>query len=118
MGASCRRRLGEASAREGAAEEGRERAGNDQVSSVWRGRVWMMATVTRRPQASEDVYGVEEMGAMLDAGVGLQGRTRVMAHARALARPELCRGAVTACLARFLARLGTLVLDNCVCFFA
>jgi hypothetical protein len=59
-----------------------------ECSQYGRGRSRIIATVTRLGRASEDVYGVEEMGATLDAGVGLQGRTRVMAHARALARPE------------------------------
>jgi hypothetical protein len=37
-----------------------------------------------------------------------------MGRRRALARPETCQGALTACLARFLARLGARCLANAV----
>jgi hypothetical protein len=99
-GASCRRRLGGASARDGTSNDGLWRASDGGVLAVpWR-KVLMMATVMVPPQAIEHVYGIEEMVATLDAGVGLQGRTRATAHARALARPGRCLGALTACLAR------------------
>jgi hypothetical protein len=55
-----------------------------------RGRVSMMATVTRRPQASERVYAVEERVARLVAVIGRQGEDGSDGTRDALARPRAC----------------------------
>jgi hypothetical protein len=71
-----------------------------------------MATARAFPRASEHVQRVVGGVVMARARGESEGRTRLTGRGRALARPVTCQGALTACLAGFLACLGTRVPAN------
>jgi hypothetical protein len=118
MGASCRRRLGEAIAREGTARGGQERAASSPSLRYRGGRSVIMATARALPRASRVVQELAGSVGMARARGQSEGRTRGSRRRRILRRPECRRGALTACAGTVLARLGARVLDTCVCFFA
>ena len=72
----------------------------------------MRTTATRQRQSIECVYEVEVRVAVLVTGLGMQEEDEGARAQGVLARPVTCQGALTACLAGFLACLGTRVPAN------
>jgi hypothetical protein len=68
-----------------------------------------MATARALPRASARVQELAGAEGRARAKGERDRRTRATGRRRALARPETCQGVLTACLARFLACLGTRV---------
>jgi hypothetical protein len=100
-GASCRRRLGGANARDGMPNDGLWRAGDGGVLAVPRRKVLIMALASGLPRANGCVQEGAEAVVITRARREDEGRTSVIRRGGVLRRPVPCQGALTACLAGF-----------------